>query len=251
MLKDERQKAILQLLQISGTIKVSDIIKQLKISDMTARRDLAELEGQGLLERVHGGARLKNFFRSQELSHGEKQIMNIEEKQAIARQAVQLIQENETIFLGPGTTIELLAELITLQSIQVVTNCLPVFQKLKKTSEQRKVYLLGGEMRDTTQSFFGEITNKNLMAIHFHKAFFSCNALNEQDIMTSTFEEGQTQAIALDNSSEKYLLIDHTKVGQKDFYTYYHLKDITTVITNRDEYETYTRIEKEEKIVAE
>ncbi|MGG5315147.1 DeoR/GlpR family DNA-binding transcription regulator [Enterococcus sp. AZ072] len=251
MLKDERQKAIMQLLQISGTVKVSDIIKQLNISDMTVRRDLDELEGQGLLERVHGGARLKNFIRSQELSHGEKQVMNIEEKQAIARQAVQLIQENETIFLGPGTTIELLAEVITMQSIQVVTNCLPVFQKLKESSNQRKVYLLGGEMRDTTQSFFGEITNKNLMDIHFHKAFFSCNALNEQDIMTSTFEEGQTQAIALNNSSEKYLLVDHTKIGQKDFYTYYHLKDITTVITNKDKDESYTRIEKDQKIIAD
>ncbi|EOH97623.1 DeoR/GlpR family DNA-binding transcription regulator [Enterococcus pallens] len=250
MLKDERHKAIMDLLQISGTVKVSDLIKQLNISDMTARRDLGELEGQGLLERVHGGARLKDFIRSHELSHREKQIMNIQEKQAIARQAVQLIQDNETIFLGPGTTIELLAELITRQSIRIVTNCLPIFQKIKQTSEQRKVYLLGGEMRDTTQAFFGELTNKNLMDMHFHKAFFSCNALNEQDIMTSTFEEGQTQTIALDNSVEKYLLLDSTKVGQKDFYSYYHLKDVTAVITNQDANESYTRIEKDEVILA-
>ncbi|OJG80163.1 hypothetical protein RV10_GL004814 [Enterococcus pallens] len=240
----------MDLLQISGTVKVSDLIKQLNISDMTARRDLGELEGQGLLERVHGGARLKDFIRSHELSHREKQIMNIQEKQAIARQAVQLIQDNETIFLGPGTTIELLAELITRQSIRIVTNCLPIFQKIKQTSEQRKVYLLGGEMRDTTQAFFGELTNKNLMDMHFHKAFFSCNALNEQDIMTSTFEEGQTQTIALDNSVEKYLLLDSTKVGQKDFYSYYHLKDVTAVITNQDANESYTRIEKDEVILA-
>lgn len=251
MLKDERQRAIMSLLEENGTVKVSDMIKQLSISDMTARRDLGELEGQGLLERVHGGARLKNFIRSHELSHREKQIVNIEEKQAIARKAAELIQENETIFLGPGTTIELLAELITLQSVRIVTNCWPVFQRLSEENSLRKVYLLGGEMRSTTQAFYGEITNKNLMDMHFHKAFFSCNALNEQDIMTSTFEEGQTQAIALDNSVERYLLVDHSKIGQKDFYSYYHLKDVTAVITNKDDCETYTRIEKEEILLAE
>ncbi|MGM0213755.1 DeoR/GlpR family DNA-binding transcription regulator [Enterococcus sp. AZ109] len=251
MLKDERQKAIMDLLEATGTVKVSDIIKQLSISDMTARRDLGELENQGLLERVHGGARLKNYIRSHELTHREKQIMHIEEKQAIARKAVEMIQEDETIFLGPGTTIELLAELITIQSVRIVTNCWPVFQQLSKENSLRKVYLLGGEMRSTTQAFFGEITNKNLMDMHFHKAFFSCNALYEQDIMTSTFEEGQTQAIALDNSVEKYLLADHSKVGQKDFYSYYHLKDVTAVITNQEASEAYTRIEKEEILLAQ
>jgi DeoR family lactose phosphotransferase system repressor len=102
-------------------------------------------------------------------------------------------------------------------------------------------------MRETTQCFVGEITNKSLNDMNFHKAFFSCNALNEQKIMTSTFEEGQTQQIALNNSIERFLLIDSSKIGKRDFSVYYSLNDVTAVITDKDEQKHYEKIEKEEK----
>lgn len=213
MLKTDRFQAIMSLLEVNGTVRVSDIMEKFSVSDMTVRRDLDEMEKQGLLERVHGGAKLKDFYRHVELSHREKQIMLQEEKQ------------------------------------RIVTNCLPVFEELNKRKGNRKIYLLGGEMRETTQCFVGEITNKSLQDMNFHKAFFSCNALNEQKIMTSTFEEGQTQQIALNNSVERFLLIDHSKIGKRDFSVYYNLNDVTVVITDDDEQKHYEKIEKEEKYV--
>ena len=67
--------------------------------------------------------------------------------------AVNLIEETIR-FLGPGTTIELLAQLIERESLTVITNCFPVFQILfEKRSLNFKVYLLGGEMRELTESF--------------------------------------------------------------------------------------------------
>jgi DeoR family lactose phosphotransferase system repressor len=170
-----------------------------------------------------------------------------EEKQRIVKKANELINDGDTIFLGPGTTIELLSEIITADSLRIVTNCLPVFEELNKHKGNRKTYLLGGEMRETTQCFVGEITNKSLNDMNFHKAFFSCNALNEQKIMTSTFEEGQTQQIALNNSIERFLLIDSSKIGKRDFSVYYSLNDVTAVITDKDEQKHYEKIEKEEK----
>lgn len=249
MLKTDRFQAIMSLLERSGTVKVSDIMEKLSVSDMTVRRDLDELEKQGLLERVHGGARLKDLYRQVELSHNEKQIMHKEEKQRIVEKANALINDGDTIFLGPGTTLELLAKVIDCKGLRIVTNCLPIFQELNKHKEHHKVYLLGGELRETTQCFIGEITNKSLEDMNFHKAFLSCNALSEHKIMTSTFEEGQTQKIALDNSVERYLLIDHSKVGKKDFSVFYSLHDITAVITNDDDQKHYEKIETEEKYI--
>ncbi len=133
-----------------------------------------------------------------------------------------MIEENETIYLGPGTTIDLLAKIIPNKLLRVVTNCLPVFDIVSQ-KDKLKVYLLGGEIRPLTKSFFGEITNMSLENMHFHKAFFSCNAVKDSAIMTATIEEGQTQAIALDNSFERYLLIDTSKIDKEDFYSYYHL----------------------------
>ncbi|MBU5365574.1 DeoR/GlpR family DNA-binding transcription regulator [Enterococcus devriesei] len=249
MLKTDRFQAIMSLLEINGTIRVSDIMEKLSVSDMTVRRDLDELERQGLLERVHGGAKLNDFYRHEELSHTEKQILLQEEKQRIVEKASELIHDGDTIFLGPGTTMELLAKIIRGEGLRIVTNCWPVFEELNKHKDDRKIYLLGGEMRETTQCFVGEITNKSLQDMNFHKAFFSCNALNEQKIMTSTFEEGQTQQIALNNSIERFLLIDSSKIGKKDFSVYYNLADVTAVITDRDEAGHYEKIEKEEKYV--
>lgn len=249
MLKMDRFEAIKSLLEINGTVKVSDIMEKLSVSDMTVRRDLGELESQGVLERVHGGARLKDLYPKVELSHSEKQIMFKEEKQKIVANAIKLINSGDTIFLGPGTTMEILAKSITGNSLRIVTNCLPVFKELNRHKGDNNIYLLGGEFREATQCFVGEITNRSLDNMNFHKAFFSCNALSEQKVMTSTFEEGETQKLALDNAVERFLLIDHSKIGKKDFSVYYSLKDITSVITNRDDQKNYEKIETEEKYV--
>ena len=77
-------------------------MEKLNVSDMTVRRDLADLEKRGLLERVHGGARINTF--NEELSHKEKQIINVEAKRAIAKKAIESIKEGDTIsLLGPRT----------------------------------------------------------------------------------------------------------------------------------------------------
>lgn len=74
--------------------------------------------------------------------------------------------------MGPGTTIELLAQLIERESLTVITNCFPVFQILfEKRSLNFKVYLLGGEMRELTESFVGEMTNTLLKTKRFSKMF--------------------------------------------------------------------------------
>lgn len=249
MLKTDRLQVIKTLLERNGTVRSSEIMEKLSVSDMTVRRYFDELEEQGLLERVHGGARLQNFYRQTELSHIEKKIIHHTEKQRIADKAAELINDGDTIFLGPGTTIELLAKTIKAQALRINTNCLPIFERLNKNKGSNQVYLLGGELREMTQCFVGEITNKSLNDMNFHKAFFSCNALNEQKIMTSTFEEGLTQQIALNNSVDRYLLIDSSKIGRKDFSVYYKLYEVTAVITDQDEQKNYEKIEKEEKYV--
>lgn len=249
MLKTERLQAIMLLLENNGQVKSSQVMEQLTVSDMTVRRDLAELEKQGLIERFHGGAKLQDFYRQEERSHVEKKIVHHEEKEKIAKKAAEFVNDGDTIYLGPGTTIELFPQFIHADFLRIVTNCQPIFDGLNKHKKNWKIYLLGGELRETTQSYVGGITNKSLKDMNFHKSFFSCNALNKQKIMTSTFEEGQTQQIALNNSVERFLLIDHSKIGKRDFSVYYNLNDVTLVITDKDEHNHYEKIEKTEKFI--
>ena len=137
---------------------------------MTVRRDLAELEEKGLLTKIHGGARSNSIFQFKEKSHQEKHTQ-YRRKRSVARKAIQIIEENDTIFLGPGTTIECLAEIMELKSLTVITNCFPVFKILFERSINFKVYLLGGEMRDLTESFVGEMANTLLKTMRFSKMF--------------------------------------------------------------------------------
>lgn len=233
MLKEERKYYILQQLEALGSISVTDIVDDLNVSDMTVRRDFDELESDGKLKRVRGGAiAMTGNIISHELSHKDKRIIHIEEKHQVAKKAHDLIVPGDTLFLGPGTTIEILAGLIDQENLRIITNCLPVFQTLNNSDLDVSLYLIGGEIRRITQSFHGDITTQTLANMYFDKAFFSCNAIFNNDVMTSAVEEGTSQKIALNNSALKFLVVDDSKIGKKDFYTYYDLNDIDTLIIN-------------------
>lgn len=245
MNKVQRLEAIVKLVNKKGTVRISEIMAIFGVTDMTVRRDLIELEEQGLLKKIHGGARSLSAFQYREISHKEKHTLHMEEKQQIARLATDIIEEGDTIFLGPGTTVECLAEEIDQARLSIVTNCLPVFNiLLKKKSEFFKVFLLGGEMRQVTESFVGEITNTSLEKMHFSKMFFSANGNRDNDVMTSTVEEGYTQKLALSRSVERYLLLDSSKIGKEDFSVFCHLSQLTAVITDKNDKDKIAHLSK-------
>ena len=251
MKKRERLEEITRLVNQKGTIRVSDIVKLLNVTDMTVRRDLVELEEQGVLTKIHGGARSNKAFQYREYSHAEKHIQNKEAKQAIASKAAQLIEDGDTIFLGPGTTVEFLAEALNNQRLTVITNCMPVFTLLMaKKTEDFQVFLLGGEYRQVTEAFVGEITNTSLEKLRFSKMFFSGNGVRDGEVMTSTLAEAYTQNLALKHSLEKYLLLDSSKIGKDDFTSFCKLRDLTALITDvKTEDENYRSLEPEIEII--
>ena len=105
------------------------------------------------------------------MSHQEKHTRFIEEKRFIAKNAVDLIEDGDTIFLGPGTTVQKLAEEINHYSLTIITNCLPVFNILIKTNVTFQSLFIRWEMRDLTEAFVGEMTNQLLSQLRFSKMF--------------------------------------------------------------------------------
>ena len=120
--------------QYQGIITVNDVIKELGVSDMTVRRDLDELDKDGLLIRIHGGAQSIDSPKSEVNTKNQtlkKQELQIEEKRAIAKFASQLVQEGEQFFYWMGTTLEHFASELVAKNIRVITNSLPVFNIFK------------------------------------------------------------------------------------------------------------------------
>lgn len=248
MLKKERLIAILEQVNQRGIITVADLIATLNVSDMTVRRDLDELAKDGKIIRIHGGAQSINTPTLTELSHIEKKKINSKQKEAIAKKAASLIQENSTIYLGPGTTIELIAQYVNqADGLRVVTNSLPVFKTWKHKNVE--LILIGGNYRKKSGAFIGSLTADMLKHLKFNQAFVGINAVRKQHLMTANPEEGLAQTIALENSRKRIILADKFKLEQDDFYEFYNLEKIDLFVTNSvaneeilEEYQKYTQV---------
>lgn len=245
-MKNKGLKKVLELVNLHNTISIHDITKEVGVSDMTARRYLTELHDAGLLIRIHGGAKKisdKKIIYI-EKSNSEKQEIQIDEKKEIAKYTSQFIKSGDTIFIGPGTTLEFLATEIDINNIRVVTNSLPVFLTLNGRN-LKNLILIGGEYRDITGAFVGRMAIDALSSIKFSKSFVSCNGISDNAITTYNVEEGEIQQLALKKSHEKFLLMDNQKFDRFDFYNFFDLNNIDHLITdskiNKDTLEKYSK----------
>lgn len=234
MLKRERLLTIKKLVQEHGIITVKELIYQLGVSDMTIRRDLDELAESGKLVRVHGGAQSIDSSENNELSHIEKKEIHLVEKEQIAKRAAQFITEDDTIYIGPGTTQELIERYLpNISNLRVVTNSFPIFQSWKNRNNVDLI-LVGGNYRQRSGAFIGGLANDTLGELKFNKAFVGVNGIHNESMMTANTEEGTSQSVALNNAKEKIVLADKFKINRDDFYQFYNLYDVDRLITNPD-----------------
>ena len=132
MLKEKRHELILSQLANDGIVQVSKLSEFLKVTDMTVRRDLKELEDKNQLVRVHGGAKSLDKALPREFSNEEKMLKNKDKKEYIAKIIASLIGDEENVFLGAGTTIEYVSSYMANKNCNIYTNSLYLFEKLKK-----------------------------------------------------------------------------------------------------------------------
>ena len=247
-MKESRHRIILQELDQTGVVAVKNLKEMLGVTDMTIRRDLIDLEKQGMLTRVHGGAHKKVKNALNEISHSEKQMLNVEEKKQIARKCVDLIADGDTVFIGSGTTTDFIGDYLDGKNISIVTNSLPIFEKLKERSNLDLI-LIGGRYRAKTQTFVGQFANNLLKEIKVSKAFIGVNGIDGHSVSTANEEEGNGNAIILNNAIEKYVVADNSKFDSYSFYSFYRVEDLNAIITDdsipkkiKDKYALYTKI---------
>lgn len=229
MIKIERQNSIKEIVERQGSASVKEIAAELDVSEMTVRRDLMEMSSLGELVRVRGGARSAGTHQPSmlrhEFSHAEKRSRNAAEKLAVARRAVTLIEPESTVFLGAGTTVEQMVPLLPDVHLRIVTNSLSVFNLI----EARPLYdlcLVGGMYRPRTGAFVGPLAEDAIAKLGLDVAFIGANGIYNCDIFTSNAEEGRFQQMAFDKADARYLVADASKIGRRDFYTFYRLIEL-------------------------
>ncbi|UPQ86334.1 DeoR/GlpR family DNA-binding transcription regulator [Ignavigranum ruoffiae] len=245
MIKEERLNFIKAYLQKHKVIQVQYVVDNLNVADMTVRRDLKTLEEMGFLTRIHGGAKLKEAdskLSAIELSHLEKKKKNLNEKKEIARKAAQEIEDFDIVFLGSGTTIELIYDYLEANHVKIITNSIFVFEKFKNDNRFQLI-LIGGHYRSLTGAFVGTIASDYMKNIFIKKAFIGVNALDQEFLYNANEEEGEIQRIALDNAEQTYILADSSKFDKQDFYRFYDLKGIDYLITDQNNSAAFTQMD--------
>jgi DeoR/GlpR family transcriptional regulator of sugar metabolism len=210
----ERHKQILSLLGRQGRLRVAEIVAQFSISEATARRDLETLASQGKAQRVHGGV-IAAEQAPPELPILDRKNEQMEEKERIGRAAASLVMDNETVFLGSGTTVlEVARNLRRHKQLTVVTNSLPVLNILAGLKDMT-VISLGGMLRESELSFIGHITEQALTQLRVDKVFMGTRGLSLEHGLTNDYlQETLTDRAILKVGSDVVMVADHSKINR-------------------------------------
>ena len=214
--QQRRHQEILTALQQSGSIAVENLSEKLGVSVVTIRRDLDELEQQGMLNRTHGGAMVCHplFYEPfrNDRSFMEQVKRLADEKRRIGHAAAAMIQPGETIAVTPGTTTaEIIRGLPLNFNITVVTNTVNLAMELSKRRDI-DVFVTGGHLRGDWFSLVGASAVQNLENLLIHTLFLGADGLDaEWGASCHSAEESELNAALLKRARRKIAVVDHTK----------------------------------------
>lgn len=230
----ERRSIIMTILNEKKSILVNEVASQFGVVEETIRRDLKELEAQGLLVRTHGGAVLTEDSKSEaplEIREG----INITGKNSIALQAANLIADGDTIILDASTSALFVAKHIKeKKGLTVITNAVKVVLELADCGDIT-VVSTGGVLRHNSLSYVGRAAENLLDNYHAGKLFFSCKGISLNRGLTDSNEQESDLRRKMIASSDKVIfLCDHTKFDRVGYVTTAKLEDMDLMITDRD-----------------
>ena len=234
MLKKERQRKILAIIEHSGRVEVEQLSNTLAVSVMTVRRDLTELDELGLIERVHGGALLPQRTNGEkELPVLERSKEKTEIKERIGRAVAGLISDGEKIFLGSGSTTAAIASaLVRHRNLTVVTNAINIANILM-AAPQIKVAVVGGFLRRSELSLIGSFAENALHGLQVDKLVIGIRGIDPVKGLTSdNMEELITDQAIMNISKTVIVAADHSKFGHVAAIRTASITTATKIITN-------------------
>lgn len=228
---EQRKQRILEVLARNQAVAVAQLAQSLEVSEASIRRDLQQLEQAGLLRRTHGGA-VSNHISTFEPSLAEKEVQLKAEKQAIARVAVDLIEEGDTVMLDAGsTTLQMARQWRRTHNVTVVTDALNIAWELAAAGVE--IVVTGGNLRALTLSLVGPIAEGSLAGLHVNKLFLAANGIDLQaGLTTPNLAEAQTKKAMMRSAREIILVADHSKVGRVAFAQICGLDKVHCLITD-------------------
>jgi DeoR family transcriptional regulator of aga operon len=234
LLPEERHRRILEMLDQSECVTVSDLVERLGVSRVTARADLDSLATEGALVRSHGGA-LKAMDLRSDYPLQLKQTLYHAEKVRIAAAAVKLIHDGQTIAFDSGTTTCEVAKQIkrlNFRSLTVITNALNIANELSGLPWVSLI-MTGGMLRQKSGSFTGPHAHETLRNLNADQLFLGADALHaEAGLTTPDILGAQVALRMIELAREVTAVVDASKFGRHSLTLSGKIEDLDRVITD-------------------
>jgi DeoR family fructose operon transcriptional repressor len=236
MYAEERQQAIARLVNQRGRMSVNQLAREYDVTTETVRRDLSTLERMGLVRRVHGGVVPPASLSLIEAGLRERDQVNTETKERIARAAVeQLPPPGGTILLDAGTTTSRFASLLPPDhALTVITHGVPIAARL---AGQRHIdlRLLPGRVRRTTQAAVGADTIAALSHLRVDVSFLGTNGITaDHGLTTPDPDEAAVKRALIESGRKVVTLADASKFGIETAVRFAVAGEIDVLVTDGD-----------------
>ncbi len=228
----ERHQRILERAITHGIARTRDLASEFGVHEITVRRDMDALVEQGLLERVYGGARIVKEA-SEEIAYNLRAARQVTEKDCIARAALGIIQDGETIAIDSSTTALALVKILGAKRVHAIVTGLDAANLLALSGVT--FTLMGGTYHSPARSFVGSVFSAGLKRFNPDRVFFSSKGFTTQHGFTDAHlheVEAKEQLIA--SAAQKIALLDHSKFGTRASHTILEQSGVDTIITDRD-----------------
>jgi DeoR/GlpR family transcriptional regulator of sugar metabolism len=230
---EERQQTILELLNARGRLSIAELSTRMSVSDMTIRRDLAQLESDGLLRRTHGGA-VRTQSGSFEPPFALRSRLNSEAKRAIAAAVAHELVDGQTLVLDGGSTGVAVAEALVGRRLTVCALNMRVADVLAASAETT-VMVPGGRIRHGEWSLVGPAAERTLADHRFDNFVMTVSAIDASAGLTEwNVDDAAVKRAALASSSRCIVACDSSKFGQTAFARIGGLDTADLIVTDAD-----------------
>ncbi|MBR8743645.1 DeoR/GlpR family DNA-binding transcription regulator [Nocardiopsis sp. MG754419] len=234
MLAAQRQELILDRLRRDGSVRVTDLVEALAVSDMTVRRDLDVLEGRGALRKVHGGAVAPEGARTEEPGFQAKSTRMAAEKRAIARAVADLVEPHSAVGLSAGTTTALVAEFLReTPGLTVITNSLHVAEVFHRAERPDRTVALTGGFRTPSDALVGPLALASVRGINLDTLVLGVHGMHERaGFTTPNLMESETNRALVESAETLVVAADSSKWGTVGISTITPLDRCDVLVTD-------------------
>lgn len=234
MHEEDRRSAILNTMAGRAVVPVRELVSITGASSATLRRDLAKLEKDGLVRRVHGGISAPDIHLPETLgapTFSAERVRNAEKKRAIAEIACGLCEDGESIIINAGTTTYAMVDFLRNRRLNILTNSFPIAEALIRSSANR-IMLPGGEVYREQGIILSPFDNDAIQNLHATTMFMSAAAITPLGVVEADPLVARAEAKLLSRADRLIVLADSTKFEPKGSLVVCPLSRVSMIVTD-------------------